>query len=189
MLHIGRLSLAALTLCVLLTAGAEAGADTFTFNAGYIGTGYVTNFSLPAGQEVIGAVVSGRSNASFDHCCFPGNFPLPVWYYIDGTKVVVGEIPSPGGVGLNNFSYVFAPSELANFNDGSFIVTGCANNNLFCSSTGGLNLLITATLTLTTAPQGQTPVPEPTTLLLFGAGLAGISAAARRRRRRAGHDS
>ena len=185
MFHITRLIPAAAALCVLLTAGVTAGADTLTFNVRYIGSGYVTNFSLPPGHEVIGAVVSGRSRAEFEHCCFPGPYPKTMSYFIDGTRIVVGEIPSPSGVGVHNFSYVFLPSELARFNDGSFVVTACSSGSILCS-TGDLFLSISATLTLMTAPQGQTPVPEPATLLLLGAGLAGVGARARRRGRPAG---
>jgi len=149
---------------VLFLLPAIARADTITF------TNPNFQFSASAGQNVAVSFNSKCTIQPSGISCEDLNYGLVV--------------RSPSGVsvlsGSTHFDYVLA---LLN---GSFVAPESGVYNLFLTTQGGLLFNGTAGMTWTgtiTISDPATPTPEPATLMLFGAGLAGVAARFYRRRK------
>ena len=149
-------------LIFCLSSVVIAKADTVTVNFSYSGPIPRTiNYTLPTGQFVVGAVISGSYFASL-----PATppFPLPFSISVEGLTVATGTL-SGSTPASGSFSATLPFTDfLNNFNDGAFIVQGGSTL---------VDVRVNGTVVLTTSPNQPTfPTPEIPTLGLLATGLA-----------------
>jgi len=200
-------------LCLVALCQTTAHADTITITGssnsqnplvsslsgqvGFIGQPFSNNFNVTAtgqtfafvfGQYTVGPGVALVESGCIDSPCLPitltGNLTSPVASlsfsgFFDeaegaGSRFVLVDWLTGSG------PFVFTTVEGGS---GSFtieLLDFFANNDT--ASTQLYNQ--TARITITSfTPGGQTPVPEPTTMLMLGSGIAGLIISKRRRRR------
>lgn len=182
---VGKLFLLMMTVAVIWVCGMQtARADEIVLNASYnelfVFPTHLETFTIPPGQTIVGATVSGTVFGN-PESTLPGGTTLS--YLIDGYLVPTVTVASPtAGFIEGSFSFTFPTSELFRFTDGMVVVGNCPLGVGSCNP-GAVIEHYTATLTLTTAPAAGA-VPEPATVVLFGTGLTAAALSARRRRKR-----
>lgn len=156
--------LSRILFCVIfcLSSVVIAKADTVTVNFSYSGPVPRTiNYTLPAGQFVIGATISGSYFASLS-AAPPMARPFSI--SVEGLTVASGSLsgftPASG-----SFSMILSFTDfLNNFNDGTFIVQGGSTL---------VDVTVMGSVVLTTSPNQPTfPTPEIPSLGLLATGLA-----------------
>ena len=145
-----------------LSSLAIAKADTVTVNFSYSGPVPRTiNYTLPAGQFVVGAVISGSYFASVDGA---PTIALPFSITVEGLSVASGTLTGSGPAS-GSFSMTLPFTNfLNNFNDGAFIVQGGSTL---------VNVNVNGSVVLSTSPNQPTfPTPEIPAIGLLATGLA-----------------
>jgi hypothetical protein len=168
---------AAMALLLGFAGNAQAATISLTlpeFNGDYYSVGpypYYTvgtySYTIPAGEKVVSAKISGQWGNSTVTTTANNTIDL------DGIEVAdtYDFDPPPYSTPVTLWSYVFAPSQLGIFADGSAVL-GTQMTSEYVIRMGETNL------ELTTAP---CPVPEPTSMVL---GLLGIGGALGLRRKK-----
>ncbi len=208
MLQLSRIGLTTLTLVVLcLGAAAVTRADTVTFTGtrtnqtppaapgGRCAPAFTVNINPRPGTADFSTGTSNFGNFTSvqSHCITP---PIPApfdnglftWTFATGDTLT--------GIYSGALTGTFNPTMTSVLNDvENYVVTG--GTGRFAGATGniqgigtvtfvpGIFPLSTVALNGTITAPGLTPVPEPTTMLLLGTGLAGVAAKVRKRRSRA----
>ena len=154
----------ACSFCVIfcLSSVVIAKADVVTVNFSYSGPLPRTiNYTLPAGQFVIGAEISGSYFASLSAA---PTTPRPFSINLEGLTLASGSL-SGFAPASGSFSMVLSFTDfLNNFNDGAFIVQGGSTL---------VDLRVTGTVVLTTSPNQPTfPTPEIPSFGLLATALA-----------------
>ncbi len=202
MSRISKLILASLTLVVLCFSSASvANANPITFTFQGTGSGTLGNqsftgsaFSVTLTTDTSTVMQSGGiystpiSPTTFNIAGIgSGAFVTPVFVFNNTSVSVVGleRAPNPGGADiLDLFSSSLASYNLqTNFGPITNSTPYSLNFGGILTSLGTLNIS-SATNVSFTAVTGTPPatVPEPTTMLLLGTGLAGIAARVRKQR-------
>ena len=158
-----------MVLCFVLLLATQAYADYFTYDYNYNGQADLFphtiswSFNTPEllrSGDVLSVDAEDLLTSSTDFSCDIGSVGIS-WSLFQGVthpSISTNFDPSPSGV-KQSFGQ--------NFPENSFLTPG-----LYYSLGDTGTMLIT---------QNQSPVPEPTTMLLFGAGLVGLAGFGRKR--------